>query len=54
LSIQLPWTIFALIFLTFSAKVMGPFANSLGEKIFLGTIAVIVSVLNIMLLIQML
>jgi manganese transport protein len=53
LSIQLPWTIFALIFLTFSAKVMGPFASSLGEKIFLGIIAVIVSVLNIMLLIQM-
>jgi manganese transport protein len=52
LSIQLPWTIFALIFLTFSAKVMGQFASSLGEKIFLGIIAVIVSFLNIMLFIQ--
>jgi manganese transport protein len=52
LSIQLPWTIFSLIFLTFSAKVMGPFASSLGEKIFLGIIAVIVSFLNIMLFIQ--
>ncbi len=52
LSIQLPWTIFSLIFLTFSTKVMGQFASSLGEKIFLGFIAVIVSVLNIMLLIQ--
>jgi manganese transport protein len=52
LSIQLPWTIFSLIFLTFSAKVMGPFASSLGEKIFLGIIAAIVCVLNIMLLIQ--
>lgn len=53
LSIQLPWTIFSMIFLTFSGKVMGPFASSLGEKIFLGIIAAIVSVLNIMLLIQM-
>jgi manganese transport protein len=52
LSIQLPWTIFSLIFLTFSAKVMGQFASSLGEKISLGIIAVIVSFLNIMLFIQ--
>jgi manganese transport protein len=52
LSIQLPWTIFSLIFLTFSAKVMGQFASSLGEKIFLGIIAVIVSFLNLMLFIQ--
>lgn len=53
LSIQLPWTIFSLIFLTFSAKVMGQFVSSLGEKIFLGIIAVIVSFLNIMLFIQL-
>ena len=53
LSIQLPWTIFALIFLTFSAKVMGRFTSSLGERTLLGIIAAIVSVLNIMLLIQM-
>jgi manganese transport protein len=52
LSIQLPWTIFSLILLTFSAKVMGPYASSLGEKIFMGMIAVIVSSLNIMLFIQ--
>jgi manganese transport protein len=52
LSIQLPWTIFSLIFLTFSARVMGQFANSLGEKIFLGIIAVVVSSLNVMLFIQ--
>jgi manganese transport protein len=52
LSIQLPWTIFSMIFLTFSAKVMGQFVSSLGEKIFLGIIAVIVSFLNIMLFIQ--
>jgi len=52
LSIQLPWTIFSLLFITFSAKVMGKFASSLGEKIILGIIAIIVSILNIMLLIQ--
>jgi manganese transport protein len=52
LSIQLPWTIFSLIFLAFSARVMGQFANSLGEKIFLGIIAFVVSSLNIMLFIQ--
>jgi manganese transport protein len=53
LSIQLPWTIFSLIFLTFSKRVMGQFANSLGEKIALGIIAAAVSYLNIMLFIQM-
>jgi manganese transport protein len=52
LSIQLPWTIFALIFLTFSTRVMGQFANSLGEKISLGIIAVTVSTLNILLFVQ--
>jgi manganese transport protein len=52
LSIQLPWTIFSLIFLTTSAKVMGRFAASLGEKVFLGMIAAIVFFLKIMLLIQ--
>ncbi len=51
LSIQLPWAIFSLIFLTSSAKVMGRFAASLGEEVFLGMIAAIVSFLNIMLLI---
>ena len=35
LSIQLLWTISSLIFLTSSAKVMGRFATSLVEKIFL-------------------
>ena len=52
LSIQLLWTISSLIFLTSSAKVMGRFATSLVEKIFLGTIAAVVSFLNIMLLTQ--
>ncbi|MEQ8220807.1 MAG: Nramp family divalent metal transporter [Candidatus Eremiobacterota bacterium] len=53
LSIQLPLTIFTLIFLTSSTKVMGKYANSTGEIILLWLIAIIVSVLNIMLLIQM-
>jgi manganese transport protein len=52
LSIQLPWTTFSLIFLTSSKRVMGQFANSLGEKIALGIIAAAVSCLNIMLFIQ--
>jgi manganese transport protein len=52
LSIQLPWTIFALVFLTSSTKVMGQYAASLGERILLGIIAVVVSFLNIMLFIQ--
>lgn len=53
LSIQLPLTIFTLIFLTSSRKVMGKYVNSTGEIILLWLIAIIVSVLNIMLLIQM-
>lgn len=52
LSIQLPWTIFALVFLTSSKRVMGKFANSGLNKIVLGIIAVIVSALNIMLLLK--
>ncbi len=54
LSLQLPWTIFSLISLTSSKNVMGKFSNSGRDKILLWTSAVIVSVLNIMLLIQML
>ncbi|MBI5101542.1 MAG: Nramp family divalent metal transporter [Nitrospirae bacterium] len=54
LSIQLPLTIFSLIYLTSSARVMGKFANTCREKISLWTVAAIVSVLNVMLLIQML
>jgi manganese transport protein len=52
LSIQLPWTIFALIFLTSSSKVMGKFSNSKSNKLSLWFIAAIVSFLNVMLLIQ--
>ena len=53
LSVQLPWTIVALISLTSSSKVMGKFANPLGHKIMLWTIAIIVSFLNVALLAQL-
>lgn len=52
LSIQLPLTVFGLISLTSSEKVMGKFANSFTNKIVLWTIATIVSILNLMLLVQ--
>jgi manganese transport protein len=52
LSIQLPLTIFSLLILTSSQKVMGKFVNSTREKILLWCTAVIVSILNIMLLLQ--
>jgi manganese transport protein len=52
LSIQLPLTIFSLIFLTSSAKVMGKYANTKINKIHLWLIFAIVSFFNIMLLIQ--
>ena len=54
LSIQLPLTVFGLISLTSSGKVMGKFANSFKDKIFLWSIAIIVSFLNIMLIVQIL
>ncbi len=49
LSVQLPWTVFGLIGLTSSAKVMGEFKNSLADRAILGIIAVIVSALNVLL-----
>ena len=52
LSIQLPWTIFSLIFLTSSARVMGKYANTKISKILLWLIFAIVSFFNIMLLLQ--
>jgi len=52
LSIQLPWTIFSLIFLTSSARVMGKYANTKINKIQLWLIFAIVSFFNIMLLLQ--
>ena len=54
LSIQLPFTIFALIFLTSSPRVMGKFSNPASHKIMLWLTAVIVSFLNVMLLVQIL
>jgi manganese transport protein len=54
LSIQLPLTVFGLISLTSSKKVMGKFANSFTDKIVLWVIAIIVSLLNLMLLVQIL
>jgi len=53
LSIQLPWTIVALISLTSSPKVMGSYANTRVNKISLWIIAAIVSLLNIILFVQM-
>jgi manganese transport protein len=50
LSLQLPWTIFPLIFLTSSNKVMGKYANGPLNKAVLLAVAVIVTFLNIMLL----
>jgi manganese transport protein len=50
LSIQLPWTVFGLIILTSSGRVMGKFANTLFNKVILGAVAGTVSVLNVMLL----
>jgi manganese transport protein len=52
LSVQLPWTIFSLIFLTSSPKVMGKYANTKVNKIHLWLIFAIVSFFNIMLLLQ--
>lgn len=52
LSIQLPFTVFALVLLTSSSRVMGKFANSMRDKVLLWMVAVTVSFLNIMLFIQ--
>ncbi len=52
LSIQLPWTIIALIALTSSARVMGKFVNPAGHKVMLWMIAIVVICLNVALLVQ--
>ena len=54
LSIQLPWTVIALIFLTSSRRVMGKFANELWIKFILVLIAVILAVFNCALFIDFL
>jgi manganese transport protein len=53
LSMQLPLTIFALIHLTSSFKVMGEFANTISHKVLLWSTAAIVTFLNVMLLVQL-
>jgi manganese transport protein len=53
LSIQLPWTIFGLISLTSSRRVMGKYRNGRTDMILLVSVAVIVSLLNVLLLIDM-
>lgn len=53
LSIQLPCTIFALLALTSSKRVMGKYANKGVEKIILWLIALIVISLNLLLLAQL-
>ena len=52
LSIQLPFTMFLHISLTSSPRVMGKYANSLPNKLFLYGLAGIVTLLNIWLLIE--
>ncbi len=52
LSVQLPFTVFAQVYLTSSRSVMGKYANSLGMKILLYAIASIILILNIWLLIH--
>ena len=50
LSMQLPFTVFLQVGLTSSKRVMGQYANSRWSTFVLYTIAIVVSVLNIMLL----
>ena len=52
LSVQLPITIFSLIYLTSSKKVMGKYANSKGGKVILWAIGLVVTFLNIGLLVS--
>lgn len=52
LSIQLPFTIFTLIYLTSSKKVMGGHANGTGLKLLLWGIGLIVTYLNVSLLLS--
>lgn len=52
LSMQLPFTVFLLLYLTSSKKIMGKYANSLCDNIILWTIVSLVTVLNIMLLVS--
>jgi len=53
LSIQLPFTIFSQVYLTSSEKVMGKYKNTTASKIFLYSLGVIVTGLNVALLISL-
>ncbi|MBF8262936.1 MAG: natural resistance-associated macrophage protein [Parachlamydiales bacterium] len=52
LSVQLPWTIIALLILTSSKKIMGNYANSNASNLINWSIAGIVILLNVMLLVD--
>lgn len=52
LSMQLPITVFLQIYLTSSKKVMGKYSNNIFSKIVLGIISVIITILNIMLVLN--
>ncbi len=52
LSVQLPFTIFAQVYLTSSKQVMGKYANGVRMKVLLYTIAIFILALNIWLLIH--
>ncbi|MFA6989659.1 MAG: Nramp family divalent metal transporter [Candidatus Gastranaerophilaceae bacterium] len=53
LSMQLPFTIFLQIFLTSSPKIMGEYVNKKPFKIFLLTIASILTILNLLLILSL-
>ena len=53
LSVQLPFTVFLLLYLTSSKKVMGEFANKPWPKLMLYTIAGVITVLNVLLFADM-
>lgn len=54
LSVQLPLTVFTQIYLTSAPKVMGAYANTKLQRTILGLIALIVTILNVLLLIDVL
>jgi len=49
LSIQLPITVFTLIYLTSKKSIMGEYVNTISEKISLWAVGIIVGLLNILL-----
>jgi manganese transport protein len=53
LSVQLPITVFTLVWLTSSKRVMGKYANTTKNKILLWSIAAVVTILNVVLLVSL-